>query len=123
MLRECTYKQLPPAQPDTPYKFHVYYSSPYVVCLKSLVEIRSAVLEKSPVKDERRAQVPGWVQTRQRYSGMAWPILCGFHHPIHNLSSLNQTALFFENFPRLIAVMLDVVWPLVHPKSHILLPT
>ena len=26
------------------------------------------------MKDERHAQVQGWVQTRQRFSGMVWPI-------------------------------------------------
>jgi len=43
---------------------------PSVVCLESLGEIRSAVLEKWPVKDEQRALVQGWVQTRQCFSAM-----------------------------------------------------
>jgi len=45
-----------------------------------MVEIRLAVLEKLPVKDERRTQVREWVQTRQRLSGMASPILVRFSH-------------------------------------------
>jgi len=78
---------------------HVFHSSPSAVCLQSLVEIRSTVLEKSPMKDERRAQVLGWVQIRQRFSGMAWPIFVRFYHPIQNLCGQNQTALFFRKIP------------------------
>ena len=56
------------SQPHTPTDLrsfnHTFFFSfqsichpPSAVCLESLVEIRSAVLEKSPVKAERRAQV------------------------------------------------------------------
>jgi len=65
-----------------PYRFQKseprFYSSQSAVCLESLVEIRPAGLEKSLVKDERQAQVRGWVQTRQRFSGMACPIFVRF---------------------------------------------
>jgi len=47
--------------------------------------------------NDKRAQVRGWVQTRQLFSGMAWPIFARFHHPLHNLSSQNQTALLRKN--------------------------
>jgi len=64
-----------------PYRFqkfepHVFHSSPSAVCLECMV--RTAVLEKSPVKGERRAQVRGWLQTRQRFSGIVWPIFVRF---------------------------------------------
>jgi len=57
--------------------FSLPANMPPVVCLESLVEVRSEVLEKSPV-DKRRAQAEGWVQTRQRISGIALPILVRF---------------------------------------------
>ena len=52
-----------------PYRFqkfepHVLYSSPYAVCLESLVEIRLAVMIKSQVDDKRRAHIRGWVRRR-----------------------------------------------------------
>jgi len=78
------------------FKPNVFYSSPYSVCRlpgkygwdkfsHGLLYNRccyiglhgSAVLEKSSVACAR-AQVRGWVQTCQRFSGMAWPIIVRF---------------------------------------------
>jgi len=65
----------------------------FVICLESLVEIRSAVSEIFPVNDKRRAKVRCWVQNRQRFWGR---FLCDFYHPVHNLTGQNQTALLFK---------------------------
>jgi len=66
-----------------PYRFqkfelYVFYSIPYAICLESLVDIRSAILEKSSVNDKCGAQVRVWVKTHQCFSCMAWPIFVRF---------------------------------------------
>jgi len=94
---------------------------PSAVCLESLVEIRSAVLEKAPVNDKRRAQAQGWIQIRQRFSGMAWPTFVRFSLFGTEFIRPDQIALFFlKKFLRL-AAMLDLM--LVGPaKSDIFAP-
>ena len=47
--------------------------------------------------------------------------LCGFHHPVQNLSGQNQTALLFK-FPRL-AAMLYLLWAGPPQNRHFCFPT
>jgi len=58
---------------------------PFAVCLESLIEIRLAVLEKSPVKDERRVLGQGSYKLVNVYQAWLGPFLCSFHHPVQNL--------------------------------------
>ena len=100
---------------------HVFYSSPFAVCLESLVEIRSAVLDKSGVKDERRAQVRAWVQTRQRFSGVAWPIFVQFSlSGAEFIRPESDGVAFFENSLACSPCLMKC--GSVHPKSDIFAP-